>query len=50
VITYEELSLTPDNAQLLSVTAQHPNASVETKPSADQAEINPARRHGSRAT
>jgi hypothetical protein len=32
VITYEELSLTPENAQLLSVTAQHPNASVETSP------------------
>jgi hypothetical protein len=32
VIIYEELSLTPENAQLLSVTAQHPNAFVETSP------------------
>jgi hypothetical protein len=30
VITYEELPLTPDNEKLLSITAQHPRASVET--------------------
>jgi hypothetical protein len=30
VITYEELSLTPENEKLLSITAQHPEASVET--------------------
>jgi hypothetical protein len=32
VITYEELSLTPENEKLLSITAQHPEASVETGP------------------
>jgi hypothetical protein len=30
VITYEELPVTPANQQLLSITAQHPRASVET--------------------
>jgi hypothetical protein len=30
VITYEELSLTPENEKLLSITAQHPGASAET--------------------
>ena len=32
VITYEELPITPANELLLSVTAQHPRASVETGP------------------
>ena len=32
VITYEELSITPENEQLLSITAQHPRASVGTGP------------------
>jgi hypothetical protein len=32
VVTYEELSATPENAKLLSITAQHPNAQVETDP------------------
>jgi hypothetical protein len=32
VITYEELSLTPENEKLLSITAQHPDASLETRP------------------
>ena len=30
VITYEELSITPENEMLLSITAQHPRASVNT--------------------
>ena len=30
VITYEELSITPENDTLLSITAQHPRASVDT--------------------
>ena len=30
VTTYEELSITPENEKLLSITAQHPRASVET--------------------
>jgi hypothetical protein len=30
VVTYEELPMTPDNAKLLSLTAQHPDARVET--------------------
>jgi hypothetical protein len=30
VVTYDELSLTPGNEKLLSLTAQHPGASVET--------------------
>jgi hypothetical protein len=30
VVTYEELPTTPENEQLLSITAQHPNASVDT--------------------
>ncbi len=30
VVTYEELPMTPDNAKLLSVTAQHPHARVLT--------------------
>lgn len=30
VVTYEELPMTPDNAQLLSLTAQHPSAHVQT--------------------
>jgi hypothetical protein len=30
VITYEELSITPENERLLSITAQHPRASIET--------------------
>lgn len=30
VITYEELPLTPENLQLLSISAQHPRASVDT--------------------
>lgn len=32
VITYEELPITPENELLLSITAQHPRASVETGP------------------
>jgi hypothetical protein len=32
VITYEELPMTPENEELLSITAQHPSASVETSP------------------
>jgi hypothetical protein len=32
VVTYEELSMTPENAKLLSITAQHPNAQVEPDP------------------
>lgn len=32
VTTYEELSMTPENEQLLSITAQHPRASVDTNP------------------
>jgi hypothetical protein len=32
VITYEELSITPENQMLLSITAQHPRASVDTGP------------------
>jgi hypothetical protein len=31
VITYEELPMTPDNAKLLNVTAQHPDARVRTR-------------------
>jgi hypothetical protein len=30
VNTYEELSLTPENEKLLSLTAQHPGATVTT--------------------
>jgi hypothetical protein len=30
VVTYEELPMTPDNAKLLSITAQHPHARVST--------------------
>jgi hypothetical protein len=33
VITYEELSITPENETLLSITAQHPRASVSKGPS-----------------
>ena len=32
VVTYEELPLTAENEKLLSVTAQHPDARVETPP------------------
>jgi hypothetical protein len=32
VITYEELAITPDNEMLLSISAQHPRASVDTGP------------------
>jgi hypothetical protein len=32
VITYEELPITPNNEKLLSITAQHPRASVGTSP------------------
>jgi hypothetical protein len=32
VVTYEELPMTPENEQLLSITAQHPRASVDTNP------------------
>jgi hypothetical protein len=32
VITYEELPMTPQNEQLLSITAQHPRAPVDTNP------------------
>jgi len=32
VLTYEELPLTPQNEQLVSLTAQHPDARVETSP------------------
>jgi hypothetical protein len=32
VLTYEELPLTPTNQNLLSLTAHHPNARVETSP------------------
>jgi hypothetical protein len=31
VVTYEELPMTPDNAKLLNVTAQHPDARVRTR-------------------
>ena len=31
VVTYEELPMTPDNAKLLSVTAQHPDARSSTR-------------------
>jgi hypothetical protein len=31
VMTYEELPMTPDNAKLLNVTAQHPDARVRTR-------------------
>jgi len=31
VVAYEELPLTPENERLLSITAQHPGASVETE-------------------
>jgi hypothetical protein len=30
VVIYEELPMTPDNAKLLSITAQHPDARVST--------------------
>ncbi len=30
VITYEELSITPENERLLNLTAQHPRASLDT--------------------
>jgi hypothetical protein len=33
VVTYEELSTTTENEKLLSITAQHPNARVDTNPS-----------------
>ena len=33
VVTYEQLSMTPENEKLLSITAQHPNARVDTNPS-----------------
>jgi hypothetical protein len=32
VVTYEELPMTPDNAKLLSLTAQHPQARVSKRP------------------
>ena len=32
VDAYEELPLTAENEKLLSITAQHPAASVETRP------------------
>ena len=32
VVTYEELSTTTENEKLLSITAQHPNARVNTNP------------------
>jgi hypothetical protein len=32
VITYEELAVTPESETLLSITAQHPGASVDTGP------------------
>ena len=32
VITYEELPITPENEKLLSIAAQHPDASVDTNP------------------
>jgi hypothetical protein len=32
VTTYEELALTPENQKLLSISAQHPRASVQTGP------------------
>ena len=31
VVTYEELPMTPANATLLSITAQHPDARVRTR-------------------
>jgi hypothetical protein len=34
VVTYEELPMTSENAKLLSITAQHPNARVDTNPNA----------------
>ena len=33
VVTYEVLPMTPDNAKLLSITAQHPDARVSTNAS-----------------
>jgi hypothetical protein len=33
VVRFEELPMTPENEQLLSITAQHPKASVDTSPS-----------------
>jgi hypothetical protein len=32
VVTYEQLPMTPENEKLLSITAQHPTAPVETNP------------------
>jgi hypothetical protein len=32
VVTFQELPMTPDNAKLLSLTAQHPQARVSTRP------------------
>ncbi len=32
VVTYEQLPMTPENEKLLSITAQHPTARVETNP------------------
>jgi hypothetical protein len=32
VVTYEELPMTPENAKLLSITAQHPGARVDSSP------------------
>jgi hypothetical protein len=31
VVTYEELPVSPDTTELLSITAQHPQARVETR-------------------
>ena len=44
VITYEELSITPENELLLSITAQHPRAIGRDGPASriGQAEVAPA--------
>ena len=44
VITYEELSITPENETLLSMTVEHPRASVDTgrPPHTERAELGSA--------
>ncbi len=37
VVTYEEVPMTPDNAKLLSLTAEHPDARVQTNAQASPA-------------
>lgn len=38
VVTYEELPITPQNEALLSISAQHPSASVDTAPPPDSSD------------